>query len=159
LCYATLQSNIIPPPLPPRHLRPTESTEARSSAFFNLCKFEIDQCSIHSKASAVRLFLIMVLIVAQFANVELYAQQLAGRRYVDRVFTQYRVDSVFHSAHASLRDNQIPNANVGSYIDWYNDVSIYTYTPLGNTISRNSTVFLLPGDGFIKLTEAPKNKI
>lgn len=95
----------------------------------------------------------MVPLITQFANVELNAQQLAGRRYIDRVFTQYKVDSVFYTAHASLRDNPTPNANIGSYINWYNDVSIYTYTPLGNTISRNSTVFLLPGGAFIKLTE------
>jgi hypothetical protein len=95
----------------------------------------------------------MMLMVPQFANFELHAQQLPGRRYIDHVFTQYKVDSIFHSAHPSLRDIPTQNANVGSYIDWYNDVSIYTYTPLGNTISRNSTVFLLPGGAFIKLTE------
>jgi len=97
----------------------------------------------------------MVLIVAKFANVELNAQQLAGRRYIDRIFTQFKVDSVFYPAHVSLRDNPPANANFGSYKEWYNDVSIYTYTPLGNTISRNSTVFLLPGGAFIKLTETP----
>lgn len=96
----------------------------------------------------------MVVIITQLANNELHAQQLAGRRYIDRIFTQYKVDSVFYPAHASLRDSTLPNSSFGSYIDWYNDITIYTYTPLGNTIPRNSTVFLLPGGAFIKLTES-----
>ena len=84
-----------------------------------------------------------------------YAQQLPGRRYIDPIFTQWTMDSVRYTADLSETDSVLPSPALlpTAAVQWYNNVTVYNYKPVGDQLSRRATFFLLPGGAFIKLME------